>query len=216
MHDRAKERIGHLYPTGPEGETVIAWLWARTVRCPNPACGATMPLVRSFWLSKKPNKKAWVEPVVVDGTDAQHLVKAVLQGEDNAAAIVRKLGSDKAGEARQLAYRLYQICDRKKRPEEAFAYNEEIFDRAALEQRVIVSADTDFGTLLALRDSEKPSVVIFRCLSGRRPEDQARLLDQLPVLAEHLERGSIVVIEENCLRVRRLPISRDRASGARP
>ena len=69
MHDRAKERIGHLYPTGPEGETVIAWLWARTVRCPNPACGATMPLVRSFLLSKKPNKKAWVEPVVVDGTD---------------------------------------------------------------------------------------------------------------------------------------------------
>jgi putative DNA methylase len=69
MRERAKERIGHLYPTGPEGETVIAWLWARTVRCPNPACGATMPLVSSFWLSKKPNKKAWVEPVVVGGED---------------------------------------------------------------------------------------------------------------------------------------------------
>jgi putative DNA methylase len=54
---------------------------------------------------------------------AQHLVKAVLAGEDNAAAIVRKLGLDRAEEARQLAYRLYQICDRKKRPEEAFAYN---------------------------------------------------------------------------------------------
>ncbi|MBA3431754.1 MAG: hypothetical protein H0U16_09780, partial [Actinobacteria bacterium] len=54
---------------------------------------------------------------------AQHLVKAVLEGENNAAAIVRKLGSDRAEEARQLAYRLYQICDRKKRPEEAFAYN---------------------------------------------------------------------------------------------
>lgn len=67
MRERAKERIGHLYPTGPDGETVIAWLWARTVRCPNPACGATMPLVSSFWLSKKPNKKAWIEPVVVDG-----------------------------------------------------------------------------------------------------------------------------------------------------
>jgi putative DNA methylase len=69
MRERAKERIGHLYPTGPDGETVIAWLWARTVRCPNPACGATMPLVRSFWLSKKKNKKAWVEPVVVDGSE---------------------------------------------------------------------------------------------------------------------------------------------------
>lgn len=69
MRERAKERIGHLYPTGPEGETVIAWLWARNVRCPNPACGATMPLVRSFWLSKKKGKGAWVEPVVVDSSD---------------------------------------------------------------------------------------------------------------------------------------------------
>ena len=64
MRDEAEKRIGHLYPKGPDGETVIAWLWARTVRCPNPACGATMPLVRSFELSKKRGKKAWVEPVV--------------------------------------------------------------------------------------------------------------------------------------------------------
>ena len=71
MRERAEERIGHLYPKvklPPEhggGEaTVIAWLWARTVRCPNPVCGAQMPLVRSFWLSTKPKKKAWVEPIV--------------------------------------------------------------------------------------------------------------------------------------------------------
>jgi putative DNA methylase len=64
MRDEAERRIGHLYPKGPNGETVIAWLWARTVRCPNPACGARMPLVRSFDLSKKKGKKAWVEPVV--------------------------------------------------------------------------------------------------------------------------------------------------------
>jgi len=54
---------------------------------------------------------------------AQHLVKAVLVGEENAAAIVKKLGPNRAEEARQLAYRLYQICDRKKRADEAFAYN---------------------------------------------------------------------------------------------
>ena len=47
MRERAWERIGHLYPTH-NGETVIAWLWARTVKCPNPACGAQMPLVSSF------------------------------------------------------------------------------------------------------------------------------------------------------------------------
>jgi len=48
MRDEAERRIGHLYPEGPNGETVIAWLWARTVRCPNPACGIEMPLVRSY------------------------------------------------------------------------------------------------------------------------------------------------------------------------
>ena len=63
MRDRARERIGHLYPD-LNGETVIAWLWARTVKCPNPACGAQMPLVRSFDLSTKKGKRAWVEPKV--------------------------------------------------------------------------------------------------------------------------------------------------------
>ncbi len=69
MRDEAERRIGHLYPkvTLPKeyggGEaTVIAWLWTRTVTCPNPACGAKMPLVRSFYLSKKKGKEAWVEP----------------------------------------------------------------------------------------------------------------------------------------------------------
>ncbi|MFW6097566.1 MAG: DUF1156 domain-containing protein, partial [Chloroflexota bacterium] len=63
MRDRAEERIDHLYPDC-NGETVIAWLWARTVKCPNPACGAQMPLVRSFDLSRKKGKRAWVEPHV--------------------------------------------------------------------------------------------------------------------------------------------------------
>ncbi len=64
MRDEAEKRIGHLYPKGPNGQTVIAWLWARTVRCPNPACGTSMPLTSSFWLSRKEGRKAWVEPVV--------------------------------------------------------------------------------------------------------------------------------------------------------
>ena len=68
MRAKAQERIGHLYPPVrlPDGKdaTVIAWLWARTVQCPNPACGAEMPLVRSFALSTKKGKEAWVEPVV--------------------------------------------------------------------------------------------------------------------------------------------------------
>ncbi len=89
MRERAKERIGHLYPTGPGGETVIAWLWARTVRCPNPACGATMPLVSSFWLSRKPNKKAWVEPVVIGGDetpDGKPGVRFVVKDKETSGA----------------------------------------------------------------------------------------------------------------------------------
>ena len=60
MRDEAERRIGHLYPKvrlpkeqGGGEATVIAWLWARTVTCPNPACGAQMPLVQSFALSTK-------------------------------------------------------------------------------------------------------------------------------------------------------------------
>src|SRR5690606_8921319 len=68
MRDEAERRIGHLYPKVrlPDGgqATVIAWLWARTVTCPNPACRAQMPLISSYWLSKKKGKYAWIEPVV--------------------------------------------------------------------------------------------------------------------------------------------------------
>jgi putative DNA methylase len=67
MRDEAERRIGHLYPSAalPDGKqaAVIAWLWARTVTCPNPACRSTMPLVRSFWLGKKKGKETWVRPV---------------------------------------------------------------------------------------------------------------------------------------------------------
>jgi putative DNA methylase len=67
MRAEAERRIGHLYPEASLANgtkaTVIAWIWARTVICPNPACRATMPLVRSFWLSKKKGNEAWVRPV---------------------------------------------------------------------------------------------------------------------------------------------------------
>ena len=69
MRDEAEKRIGHLYPKAelPGGgeATVIAWIWARTVICPNPACGIEMPLVRSWWLGKKEGKEAFVLPEVI-------------------------------------------------------------------------------------------------------------------------------------------------------
>jgi putative DNA methylase len=67
IRQEAEKRIGHLYPKAnlPDGSkaTVIAWLWSRTVTCPNPACGATIPLVRSFWLGQKRGKETWVQPI---------------------------------------------------------------------------------------------------------------------------------------------------------
>lgn len=70
MHSEAVKRIGHLYPK-VDGKSVIAWIWARTVVCPNPACGIEMPLVRSWWLGKKKGKEAYVVPHVV-ADDSAH------------------------------------------------------------------------------------------------------------------------------------------------
>lgn len=71
MRDEAEHRIGHLYPKvkapGGTEHTVIAWKWARTVTSPNPANPIEVPLVNSWWLSKKKGKEAWVRATVRDG-----------------------------------------------------------------------------------------------------------------------------------------------------
>ena len=68
MREEAFKRIGHLYPQVrlPDGTnaTVIAWLWARTVPCPNPACRIAMPLMATFQLSKKKGNEHWTRPVI--------------------------------------------------------------------------------------------------------------------------------------------------------
>ena len=68
MREEAFDRIGHLYPTaiGPDGteREVIAWIWARTVRSPNPANPVDVPLVGSWWLGKKKGKEAWIHAEV--------------------------------------------------------------------------------------------------------------------------------------------------------
>lgn len=77
MKQEAFRRIGHLYPKvqvpaeqGGGEATVIAWIWARTVKCPNPACGCEMPLASSFVLSKKKGKEAWIELILThDGIE---------------------------------------------------------------------------------------------------------------------------------------------------
>lgn len=87
--------------------------------------------------------------------------------------------------------------------------DEVIFDRAAHEDRIIVSADTDFGTLLALRQRRRNRPrSSFRRTVPRRPEAQgAFLLSNLKEVAESLGREAVVAIEETRLRVRPLPIT---------
>lgn len=87
------------------------------------------------------------------------------------------------------------------------ADDEEVLDRAATEGRVLVSADTDFGGLLAARDITVPSVVLFRRRTRRRPHEQAMiLLTNLAAVEEDLDAGAIAVIDDTGIRIRRLPI----------
>ena len=90
MKRKAFEKIGHLYPKVKDADgkehTVIAWLWARTVKCPNPACGCEMPLVRSFALSKKKNAEVYIDPIINDG----HVSYAIKQGKQDEGTVNRR------------------------------------------------------------------------------------------------------------------------------
>lgn len=70
MKHEVFKKIGHLYPKVKDEHghehTVIDWIWARTVKCPNPACECEMPLIKSFYLVQKSGKEVWLKPTIVD------------------------------------------------------------------------------------------------------------------------------------------------------
>lgn len=106
---------------------------------------------------------------------------------------------------RQAGYDAVHIRDYKMQS----APDEEVFELAVSEDRIIISADTDFGTLLALKQTAKPSVIIFRC-SNKRPQFQlSLLLKNIPNIERFLIKGSVAVFDENRIRVRSLPIGKE-------
>lgn len=83
----------------------------------------------------------------------------------------------------------------------------EVLERARSEVRVLVSADTDFGALLARSGATGPSFILIRRLVGRRAADQSAVIQaNLPQMAEDLEAGAVVVLGDDWLRLRRLPL----------
>lgn len=89
LKNEAYKRIGRFYPKvevpkkmGGGKATVIAWIWARTVKCPNPACGETVPLMNSFWLSKKKGKEAYLKPIIHSGKIRFEVVDGVPSKRD--------------------------------------------------------------------------------------------------------------------------------------
>jgi len=88
------------------------------------------------------------------------------------------------------------------------ALDEEIFARAATEDRILISGDTDFASMLTLSKENRPSVILLRRQTQRRPEEQlSLLLLNLPALREDLDAGAIVVFDQDRIRVRSLPVA---------
>jgi len=97
--ERAREEIGHLYENPAGDETIVGYLWARTVTCPNPACRAEMPLVRQWWLAKTSKRKIALRPVVDVATKRVSFEVVDLKGKAKLADFDPGNGTSSRGNA---------------------------------------------------------------------------------------------------------------------
>ncbi len=72
--EEARKELGRFYPPDADGSIPVGYIWARTIPCQNPACGAEIPLMRQFWLARKPKKKVALYPEVEKGRVAFRIV----------------------------------------------------------------------------------------------------------------------------------------------
>lgn len=91
MIQRAKEKLQAIYPSEPEG-VPVAWIWARTVKCPNPACGCQMPLASSYILAGKTGNEIWAEPIA----DNEGIHFEIRSGECPKEQLSNKIGKNGA------------------------------------------------------------------------------------------------------------------------
>ena len=76
--ERAREELAEFYPPDPDGSIPVAYLWSRTIPCPS--CHAEMPLIRQYWLARKPRKRVALDPVI--NHEARRVDFRVVEGQD--------------------------------------------------------------------------------------------------------------------------------------
>jgi len=67
VYEEAKKEVGKFYPPDPDGSIPVGYIWARTIKCHNPSCGAEIPLMRQFWLARKENRKIALKMMIDKG-----------------------------------------------------------------------------------------------------------------------------------------------------
>jgi adenine-specific DNA methylase len=90
--EEARKEIGRFYPQDEDGSIPVGYIWARTIPCQNPSCGAEIPLMRQFWLAKKEKRKIALKPHVREGRVEFEIVgqdKAFPKGFDPSKGTVR-------------------------------------------------------------------------------------------------------------------------------